>query len=235
MNCIIVEDQRPAQRILEHYIGQCPNVTLVGMFSNALEALDFLNASEVDLIFLDIDLPKLSGIDFLKTLQQPPQIILTTAFPNYALESYELNVTDYLLKPFSFPRFLKAIAKLRGRPQLMPSPAPTPKSLFKTDIFIKSGYELVKVGIADIRYIQSDTDYTEVVTQNAKHLSQEPLKYWAKELSSSHFMRIHKSYILNLDHLDKVVGNQVILDNAVTLPIGRTYKEDFMARILGGS
>ena len=142
MNCIIIEDQPPAQRILKKYIEDLGTLKLKATFSNAIQAMDFLKTEEIDLIFLDIHLPKISGIDFLKSLSNPPSIILTTAFSEYALESYEFNVVDYLLKPFSFQRFVKAISKM---PTKNIGQVSEKLENSKKEIFIKSGYEHIKV------------------------------------------------------------------------------------------
>ncbi|MFK7907357.1 MAG: LytR/AlgR family response regulator transcription factor [Chitinophagales bacterium] len=222
MNCIIIEDQPPAQRILKKFIEDIGTLQLKATFSNPLEALEFLKSESVDLIFLDIHLPKISGIDFLKVLSDSPHIILTTAFPDYALESYEFSVVDYLLKPFSFQRFVKAISKI-------PQKA-TPTN--SNHLFIKSGYEHIKITINDILYIQSDTDYTEIVLPQKKHISSEPLRYWAATLPSHQFVRIHKSYIINTTKIEKMVGNQIYLIEETTIPIGRAYKEDFVKRFI---
>lgn len=230
IRCIIIEDQPPAQRVLKKYIDDMGTMELKAIFTDALQALDFLKTEYVDLIFLDIHLPKISGIDFLKTLANTPQVILTTAFSEYALESYEYNVVDYLLKPFSFERFVQAVSKM-----------PIPKSeqgnletnAASSDVlFIKSGYEHIKIDVADIQYIQSDADYTEIFTMKKKYLSQEPLRHWEKYLDSKKFVRIHKSFILNISKIEKIIGNQVRLDEKTSIPIGRAFKESFMKRII---
>lgn len=234
MNCIIIEDQPPAQRILKKYIEDIGSLVLQGTFTNAIQAMDFLQNQEVDLIFLDIHLPKISGIDFLKTIQDSPYIILTTAFSDYALESYEFKVVDYLLKPFSFQRFIKAINKvpkplvLESNPQAV---ATTPEP--RKTLFIKSGYELLKVVIEDILYIKSDTDYTEIWLHNKKLLSTESLRYWEEELHAQQFVRIHKSYLLNTSKIEKIAGSRVYLNPNTTIPIGRAYKDSFFELLKG--
>jgi DNA-binding LytR/AlgR family response regulator len=218
MNCIIIEDQPPAQRILKKYIDDMGSLELKGTFSDTLEAMACLKTTSIDLMFLDIHLPKISGIDFLKSLPHPPHVILTTAFPDYALESYELDVVDYLLKPFSFQRFVKAIAKV-------PTDTTTPT---RNELFIKSGYEYIKIPISDILYIKSDADYTEIYLDHKKYLSSESLQHWLDYLQSFSFYRIHKSYIVHLPKIEKISGNRVFLPSEHVLPIGRAYKEEFM-------
>ena len=230
MNCIIIEDQPPAQRILKKYIEDLGTLELKGVFSDAIQAMSFLKSASIDLLFLDIHLPKLSGIDFLKSLPNPPHIILTTAFSDYALESYDLNVVDYLLKPFSFQRFVKAVAKIPV-PQQASRTQEIAKDLAK-EIFIKSGYEHIKVTVSDICFIKADSDYTEIHLLHKKLLSQESLRYWGEKLGEHHFIRVHKSFLINTSWIDKVVGNQIYLNNGDIIPIGRAFKEDFFQKFL---
>lgn len=225
MNCIIIEDQPPAQRILKKYISEVASLQLEGVFSDTLQAMDCLKTQPIELMFLDIHLPKISGIDFLKSLAHPPQVILTTAFPNYALESYELNVVDYLLKPFSFQRFVKAIAKV---------PTATLSTTPPKEIFIKSGYEYIKICLEDILYLKSDSDYTEIHLSDKKYLSSESLNHWLQVLAAFPFQRIHKSYIVHASKIEKIAGNRVFLAPNHVLPIGRVYKEDFMRLFMWG-
>ncbi|TCK68881.1 LytTR family two component transcriptional regulator [Winogradskyella wandonensis] len=232
MNCIIIEDQLPAQRILKKYIEDAKSLSLVGTFSDAIEALETIKTQQVDVIFLDIHLPKLSGIDFLKSLSNPPKVILTTAFPDYALESYELNVVDYLLKPFSFPRFIQAITKASQMLESNSTNDSKNEPNQKKEIFIKSGYELVRLKIDDIIYIKSDADYVEIYTENKKLLSSDSLTEWIKRLDTNQFARVHKSYIINTNKIEKISGNRVYLQYDKKIPIGRAYKSDFTNKFL---
>ena len=233
MNCIIVEDQPPAQRILKKYIGEMGSLSLKATFSDAIRAMEYLKTEPVDIVFLDIHLPKLSGMDFLKTVPNPPRIILTTAFSEYALESYEFNVVDYLLKPFSFQRFVKAVSKVSQRNMVLPAEHKEIDAFPpKTEIYIKSGYEHIKIAIDDIHHISSDSDYTEIITINKKYISSEPLRSWTETLPRNAFYRIHKSHIVNLKKIEKIVGNQVYLPGGQKLPIGRAYKDGFLRRVL---
>jgi DNA-binding LytR/AlgR family response regulator len=222
MNCIIIEDQLPAQRLLKKYITDFDSLKLVASFTDALDAIEVLKSKKIDLIFLDIHLPKLSGIEFLKTIPDPPAIILTTAFQEYALESYEYNVVDYLLKPFSFQRFVKAISKV--------SIASENSSV--NELFIKSGHEHIRIIAEDITYIVADSDYSEIHLENKKIISAEPLRHWEKELSNKKFYRIHKSYIINTNKIIKISGNEVFMENDVRVPIGRTFKGEFLKRFI---
>jgi len=236
IRCIIIEDQPPAQRVLKKYIGDMENMDLKATFADALQAMTFLKTDPIDLIFLDIHLPKISGIDFLKSMHPAPKVILTTAFSEYALESYEYDVIDYLLKPFSFERFVQAVSKVPvSKPTLVKSESSKSPKISPDFIFIKSGYEHIKIDVAEISFIQSDSDYTEIFTADKKYLSQEPLRHWEDALDVKKFVRIHRSYIINISNIKKVIGNQVRLTKKIALPIGRAYKESFMKRILNSS
>ena len=226
MNCIIIEDQAPAQRILKRYISDISTLELRGTFTNALSAMQFLENEKVDLIFLDIHLPKISGLEFLRSLPDPPAVILTTAFPDYAVQSYEFNVVDYLVKPFSFERFVKAINKLSRKID-----EPSASRSGELNFFIKSGYEYIKINSADILFIKSDMDYTEINLPDKKHLTQETLSYWQEKLGPG-FFRVHRSYLINTTKILKVSGNQVFLPVENTIPIGRAYKEEFFAKFV---
>jgi DNA-binding LytR/AlgR family response regulator len=232
MRCIIIEDQPPAQRILKKYIEDIGTLQLKATFADAVQAIEFLKTESVDLIFLDIHLPKISGIDLLKTMPQLPPVILTTAFPNYALESYELDVADYLLKPFSFQRFVKAVAKVPAKNALRAQIDAGENHAIQEKIFIKSGYEHIKITVNDILYIKSDADYSEIILPNKKHLSSEPLRKWLDVLDAQQFIRVHKSFIVNTSKIIKVVGNQLYMSNETVIPIGRAYKDDFAKRFL---
>lgn len=229
MNCVIIEDQQPAQRILKKYIEDLGSLQLIGTFSNALDAMIFLKANPADVLFLDIHLPKLSGIDFLKSLKNPPQVILTTAFANYALESYELNVVDYLLKPFSFQRFVKAVSKIAIKET--GNEKATKNDMVDNSIFIKSGHEHIKINTANILFIKSDADYTEVVTKEKMHLSSDALKLWIEKLDTK-FCQVHKSYIVNTHHIIKVSGNQIYIEGSYKIPIGRAFKTIFFEKFI---
>jgi DNA-binding LytR/AlgR family response regulator len=229
MNCIIIEDQLPAQRILKIYIRDTDQLNLLATFSNAIQAKQWLNSHTVDVIFLDIHLPKLSGIEFLKSIQNPPQVIFTTAFGDYALESYDLNVVDYLLKPFSYQRFLKAISKLVLKND---SGNATKKSSGQKDLFLKSGHDYVRLNIGEIQYINSDSDYTDIYVEDKKHISSESLKYWEDKLGPLNFIRVHKSFIVNLKKIERLTANKIYMASGDQIPIGRTYKKNLTKKYI---
>ncbi|MER3319255.1 MAG: LytTR family DNA-binding domain-containing protein [Allomuricauda sp.] len=229
MRCIIVEDQPPAQRILRKFIQDVPTLELVDVFSDGLSTMEFLNNQSVDLMFLDIHLPKINGLDFLKSIPDPPQVILTTAFSEYALEGYNLNVVDYLLKPFSFQRFLQAVNKVNAKYEQI---SPQNNNVQLTEIYVKSSHEHIKVLVEDIYTITSDSDYTEIHMNDKKILSNESLRHWVEVLGGNHFFQIHKSHIINTRKIDRISGNLVQLINGTKIPIGRAYKDNFLKSIL---
>lgn len=232
ITCLILEDEKPAQGILEKYIDELPNLELAGTFTNPLSAMETLQSETIDLIFLDINLPKISGINFLKSLKDPPEVIITTAYPEYALEGYELNVVDYLLKPISFERFLKAISKLEPNLEV-PSPRKdrTGHSAYQNGYtFEKADNTIYKIEYRKIHFIESDRDYVKVHTEEKDHLFRQSLKYWVTVLPEAEFSRVHKSYIVNVSKIDRISGNRIIIGEEV-IPIGRNYKEKFLDKI----
>ncbi|MFC4221472.1 LytR/AlgR family response regulator transcription factor [Flagellimonas marina] len=229
MRCIIVEDQPPAQRILKKFIEDVNHLQLVGIFSDGLQAMEFLNTEPVDLMFLDIHLPKINGIEFLKSIPEAPDVILTTAFSEYALEGYDLNVVDYLLKPFSFQRFLQAVNKA----SLKQEQSETTSENQVNEIYVKSSHEHIKVSVNDILAISSDSDYTEIRTEKRKVLSNEPLRHWVDVLGAPQFYQVHKSHIVNTKKIDRISGNLVYLVDGSKIPMGRAYKDHFLKSVLG--
>lgn len=227
ITCIIIEDQPPAQRILEKYIADTESLVLKKTFSDVISAEKYLKSEQIDLIFLDIHLPFISGIDFLKSGQFHYKVILTTAYSDYALESYQYNVVDYLLKPFSFQRFTQAIAKF----VMHKNPDMLLKEHTEDSVIIKSGHELIKINSSDIVYIKSDSDYTEIFTVQKPFLCSDSLKQWIEKLNEN-FCQVHKSYIVNTKCIQKISGNKLFLINGIVVPIGRMYKKGFMEKIV---
>lgn len=220
LNCLIIEDQLPAQRILQTYMESMPELKLIKSCSNALDATALLQKENIDLIFLDINLPKISGISFLKNLTSAPKVIITTAYPDHALEGFELDVVDYLLKPFSFERFHKAVLKA-----LSQKTAATPADY----VFIKSDKEFYKVEMGDILYLKSDDNYVKIITTEKQHMQSGSLQSWTEQLPIN-FVRVHKSYMVNLSKVAKVAGNRIyIADHEI--PIGRAFREALIKRI----
>ncbi len=227
MTCIIVEDQGPAQEILEQYVGQTEVLQHLGTFTEILEAGDFMKANPVDLLFLDINLPKMSGMDFLRNEHNVPKTILTTAYSEFALECFEYNVIDYLLKPFAYQRFLKAVRKAMGTDTMNSSASDS--SSKNSILYVKAGNGLIKLDTAEVLFIKSDGDYTEIITRDEKYLTSHSLKEWPEKLNDD-FIQVHRSYIVHMKFVQKVAHNKIHL-NKESIPIGRVYKSTFLERL----
>ena len=228
MTCIILEDEIPAQNILKNYLSKLPNLELKGIFKAAIEANSFLNNNTVDVLFLDINLPDISGLDFIKTIKNPPAIIMTTAYPDYAVSSFELDtIVDYLVKPFSFERFLKAINKANDRIEI-----PKSSSVEKNEeiLFLNVDKTLHKIVLDDILYLESDRNYITVVTKSQKLSYIDSLKNWVVKLPEKQFIQVHKSYIINRNFVDKLSGNEIYVQGN-RIPIGRTYKQELLKQL----
>lgn len=236
INVIIVDDEPLAQDVLETYISKLPDVNLVQKCNNALEANEALKNHDIDLMFLDIQMPQLTGIDFLKTLKKAPEVIFTTAYPNYAVEGFELNAIDYLLKPISFERFIKAVNKATEQIELKRgSTGATPTSnneAAATDfIFVKADKKLVKIQYGEIIYIEGLKDYVIIRMENSRVITLQTMKSLEGKLPSNLFKRIHRSYIVALREIKAVVGNMVEVEEkgkAKHLPIGKNYREELL-------
>ena len=227
MKCLIVEDQPPAQRILRTYIEDMDGLVLTDVYADPLAALSFLKKEQVDILYLDIHLPKISGLHLLRMIPTPPKVILTTAFSDYAIESYELDVVDYLLKPFSFERFVQATQKAIDRVEVERSSSQLNSASSGSDkIFVKAGTEHLQLSLASIHYISAEGDYTMVHTDSGRHLISHSLRYWRDQLPVNRFCQVHKSYIVQIDRISKVVSNKIHIEGS-ELPIGRTYKDAF--------
>lgn len=221
IECIIIEDEPLAVKVLTDYIAQVPFLEIRGVCKNALLALDFLRDQTVGLIFLDIHLPQLKGFEFLKTLAHPPSVIVTTAYHQYAVEGFDLHVTDYLLKPFSFERFLVAVNKVQaGQPR---SNVSAERSDQKDFIFLHVQKKKVKIHFAEILYIESQKEYVKIVTTSKQHLAKMSTHEIESLLPPDHFVRIHRSYIVSIPRIDAYTAEVVEVQGA-SLPIGREYK-----------
>lgn len=225
ISCIIIEDQLPARKILKKYIRNTAVLELKGVFSSALVALEYLKENPVELLFLDIHLPKLSGIDFLNLINIKPFVILTTAFPDYAVKSYELDIVDYLLKPFSFERFLKAVLKVE---RLMKNPDTQNTQKKPESILVKVGYDFVKIPHNELSYIKADGDYTQIFSKGKKYHTSNPLRHWKNILPGEQFIQVHRSYIVNIDDVKKISTSSIMINNTL-IPVGRNYKKEFQS------
>lgn len=233
INVIIVDDEPLALDVLETYIDKIPDLNLVKKCSNALEANTALKEHDIDLMFLDIQMPQLTGIDFLRTLATPPKVIFTTAYANYAVEGFELNAVDYLLKPISLDRFMKAVNKAQEQISLEnKDAAPTAADGDGEDyIFVKADKKLIKINYSDIVYIEGLKDYVIIRLNNSRVITLQTMKSLEKKLPVSIFKRIHRSYIVNIQHIQAVQGNMVEViekNQAKHIPIGKNYREELL-------
>jgi two-component system, LytTR family, response regulator len=230
LKCLIVEDEPLARSLLTEYVRKVPHLELAEACSSPLAAIEVLHKNPIDILFLDIQMPEITGITLLKTLQKKPLVILTTAYSEYALESYELDVLDYLLKPITFERFLKAVEKASQRLMVKKDPAhaevkmaPEPTQSF---VFVKDGTKLVKVRFDDILYVEGLKDYVTIHTKQQKIVTLQRLKALEEQLPANKFIRIHHSYIVALEAINMVHKGEVQIGNAL-LPISDSYKKTF--------
>jgi Response regulator of the LytR/AlgR family len=240
VRCLIVDDEPLAQRVVEKYIDQMPLLTLEGKCSCAMDAIPFLANGGVDLVFLDINMPTLTGVDFLRSLRNPPLVIITTAYPEYAIEGFELDVVDYLLKPIPFDRFFKAVNKAIDRLRLgtaqvsyaaMPSQdvLPIPES---TTLTVKADKRIYKIPFSTIIFIEGLGDYVTIHTAKGKITSHDTMKRLETELRRPNFLRIHKSYIIAANRVEYIEGNAVKVGEEL-LPIGKSFRDEVLPMLEG--
>lgn len=235
----MVDDKPLALDILTDYINKIDFLEFVASTTSALEALRLVEQEKIDLLFLDIQMPELTGIQVMKILGDKCRVILTTAYTEYALEGYEHNVIDYLLKPIAFDRFYKAAQKARQLLEMqqsnVPAPAPQPienavDKISRDIIFVKTEYKIVKVRLDDILYVEGLQNYVSIYTKTERILSLRNIKKMEEQLPGQQFVRVHKSYIISLDKIDSIERNRIFIGEAV-IPVGETYKENFLAMI----
>lgn len=226
INCLIVDDEPLAADVIESFVGKMPHLHLVGKANSGTEALSIIKTNKIDLMFLDIQMPEMTGLEFLKTLKNPPIVIFTTAYPNYALESYEIDAADYLLKPVSFDRFVKAINKAEERIKTGNTEDDTPDY-----IFVKADGKLVRINIEEICYVEGLKDYVIIHTMQSKVVTHNTMKnIEALLLSDDNFIRIHRSYIINLRFVKEIEGNSFRVKDQL-LTIGTTFKEEVQSKL----
>jgi DNA-binding LytR/AlgR family response regulator len=223
-----VEDEPLAAEILQEYVSQVPFLELKATCSDALYALEVLQREKIDLIFLDIHLPKLKGFDFIRTLKNPPDIIVTTAYQDYSLQGYELNVLDYLLKPIEFSRFLTAINKLTTQKPILENNSPA--SLERPYLFFNVSKKKVKIFLDEILYIESLKEYIRITTKNKTVLTKFSLGQIESLLTKNNFLRIHRSFIVAKDKIDAFSSTDIEI-NGKQIPIGRSYKDDVLTAL----
>jgi DNA-binding LytR/AlgR family response regulator len=231
-NCVIVEDEPLAAEVLQDYIRQVPFLKLACICSDAFYAMESLQKFEIDLMFLDIHLPKMKGLDLIKCLKHPPKVIITTAYQEYALQGYEFNVIDYLLKPIDFSRFLKAVNKVEQAKETILPARPAIQPAERTYLFFNVGKKKVKVFLDEILYIESMKEYIRVNTKNKSVLTKFKLSQLDELLSENSFLRIHRSFIVAKDKIEAFSATEVELGGK-RLPIGRSYKELVLSMLEG--
>lgn len=229
LRCIVADDEPIARQILERYLQGVPGLTLIASCKDAFEVLEVLDKEEVDLLFLDINMPKLSGLSLLKTMKIRPEVIITTAYPEHALEGFELDVVDYLVKPFAFERLFQAVQKVNKRSIPMKQQIRVEGEKKANAIFVKSDKKLVKVYFDEIQYVEACGNYVKIHT-TTRILVPMTLTEFLTKLPDN-FIRIHKSTLLNFDKLTLLDGNQVSLENGEKLVVGKSYRKALLARI----
>ncbi len=228
IRCLVADDEPPALKIMQRYIDQVPGLELVGQCSDALEANEWLQREPVDLLFLDINMPRLSGMSLARSLSHPPLIVFTTAYPEYAVEGFELEALDYLLKPFSFERFLKAVNKAAN---LLEGSRPSAGSGRATGVLLaKADRKLYRLPYEDILYLQAYGDYVKIVTRQQLIMPKERLQHYEKTLPSDQFLRVHRSYIIALSAIRYLEGNLLRIGEE-HIPVGESYREKVMRLI----
>ena len=225
MNCVIIEDEPRAIEVIERYIVKLDFLQLLNSFREPLPAIDFINHEQVDLLFLDINLPDINGLQFFNSLTHKPYVIFTTAYPEYAIESYEVNAVDYLLKPISFERFLKSVTKVQNLIN-----KPSSSSIGSSVIFIKSGGQTHRIHLAEILFLEKDGNYLTICLKDRKILVRENMADIFKLVPETEFVRIHKSFVISIRHLEMIEQHQVTVGK-VKIPLGPSYREAFLKRI----
>lgn len=227
INCVAIDDEPLALRQLGSYIEKLPYLTMLKSFASAVNALEFLQENDVDLMFVDINMPDLSGMEFVKSLSNPPKIIFTTAYREYAVEGFQVDAADYLVKPISFAAFSRAVEKVKQRYFSQNKLSSSVKHDDKF-LFIKSEYKIIRIHLNDIQYIEGMRDYVRIHQVHEKPImTLLNMQKMIEHLPAERFMRVHRSYIVNLDKIQTVERNRIIFDKAVYIPVSDQYKDDF--------
>lgn len=233
ITCLVIDDEPVARKGLALYVQQTPFLELVGTCKNALEATTIVHEKDVDLLFLDIQMPELSGIELMRSLEHPPAVIFTTAYRDYAIEGFELNALDYLVKPISFQRFLKAVNKAKSHFEMMRQQNPDVSSAPDDYFFIKSDGQFIRIKLEDVLYFESEKDYVFIHTPHKRYLTLLSLKQLEKELPQDRFFRVHRSFIVSLDKVEMMEGNQVIVGGR-KIPVSRSMQETIYQKLIAG-
>ena len=234
MKCVILDDEPLAVELITSYINDTENLQLAFSSTNAFEAIQYIQKNEVDILFLDMQMPELTGIQVLKIIGTGYKVIFTTAYTDYALDGYEYNITDYLLKPISFERFTKAIEKIKQNNNVSGDMNYSNHGMRSEDdfIFIKSDSKMIKINLGNILFIEGLKDYLSIQTTTEKLITLQNLKTFEQHLNPQQFMRVHKSYIISLNKIDTIERNRIFIGEHV-IPVGDTYRDAFLKRIEG--
>jgi len=224
MKCVIVDDEPLAHHVLEHYINQTPGMSLAAAFRNAFDAFEYLGKNAVDILFLDIEMPLVNGINFLKALPNPPKTIFTTAYKQYADDGFELDAVDYLLKPFAYERFVKAVQKAKTEE------VPSAENGLNT-LTIKDKQGLLVLKQQDIVYVEGCRDYVKIITEKQTHIIYHTLKGILEKLNPEIFTQSHRSYIINKAFIARIVQDNIVLSNQQFVPMGQLYKKKLLENI----
>lgn len=220
---LIIDDEYIAHDIIKGYCDLLPNMQLMKNCYDALEALDYLNNNTVDLIFLDLNMPKLKGFEFLKTLRFPPKVIVTTAYSEFALEGYELNVSDYLLKPFSFERFLKAVNKVISSNTMTKNSISQGNDTATERIFLRQNKSYIQIEVGAILFIEAAGNYTKIISKNETITIREKISELLESLPENDFIQVHKSFAIAIKYIKRIDGNRIYIEEHI-IPIGKLYK-----------
>ena len=230
IHCLIVDDEPLAREIIATHITKIPNWNVIGSYMDAESAYEFLMKHSIDVIFLDIQMPVISGIEFLQSLKNPPMVVFTTAFSDYALKGFDLNAVDYLLKPITFARFCQAVEKIQEKLEAK-LPGISDQDSDVDYFFIKQDGKLIRINFESIQYIKAEQEYSYLITSEAQLLVSMHLKLLEQQLPKSRFTRIHRSYIVPHDQTQSIHGNILELQSGLQLPIGSTYKETLLKKL----
>ncbi|MEM6297329.1 MAG: LytTR family DNA-binding domain-containing protein [Bacteroidota bacterium] len=226
MNCLVVDDDEFSRNVVKHYVQKTDGLNLIAECENALEAFNELKSKEIDIVFLDVEMPEMTGIELLKALDDLPQIILVTSRSNYAVEAFEYSVTDYLVKPVKYPRFLKAVGKAETNLKA------TNVTVENTtdEVFVKADNKIIKLKLSEVLYVEALSDYVIINTEARKYIIHSTMKGLEKKLPEGSFIRVHRSYIVNFNRIESIQDLNVVMPNK-TIPIGASYKTRFMKKL----
>ncbi|MDW7691463.1 LytTR family DNA-binding domain-containing protein [Flammeovirgaceae bacterium SG7u.111] len=235
IRCVVIDDEPLARECIIDYVQKVDFLELAGTGNNPIELTKLLEETDVDLVFLDIQMPLMNGIEYLKVTKKPPMVIITTAYPSYALEGFQLDVLDYLVKPITFNRFFKGAAKAKEYYQLLCNSLATeaPSELQDSYFFVKCDYKFEKIFFKDIKYIEGMQNYVVIYTEMGKYVTLLNMKTIEENLKGQPFVRVHKSYIASILKVQCIENNELLMDGA-RVPISRNYRDDVLQKVLGG-